>query len=277
MKRFVAAFLGALAFAIAPSASAQGRDWVLAVSEGTSGGTDHAQVIAKYGGLARVIGDAAKHRVLVVFVREFAPLEEGMKAGRFDFVMARPSDYPARGLRNYGYRYVAHANPDGQCLIVVPKTSPLKTLADARGKRWVVPEKVAYMAKFCRAELRDQGINLDSETVSYVREQATVGQYLEGGFADVGAIASYSGLAKSWQKAGHTVLHRSVPQPYFPLIASKSVAPRQIEAVQKQLEAIGTLPAGPEVLQSIGIAGFAVDGEKRLGGLLAWLEKKPAP
>ena len=29
--------------------------------------------------------------------------------------MARPSDYPARGLRDYGYRYVASTKPDGQC------------------------------------------------------------------------------------------------------------------------------------------------------------------
>jgi phosphonate transport system substrate-binding protein len=102
-----------------------------------------------------------------------------MKAGRFDFVMARPSDYPARGMRNYGYHYVAHAKPDGQCLIVVPKNSTLNTLADAKGKRWVLPEKAAYMTKFCNAELRDQGIDLATEKVTYVREQSTIGSYLE--------------------------------------------------------------------------------------------------
>ena len=266
-----------LALALAWSAPAWAQDLVMGVSEGTSGGLDHAQVVTKYQGLADVIGRSIRRKVNVVFAREFAQLEEGMKTRRFDFVLARPSDYPARGIKLYGYRFLASARPDGQCLIIGGKDSGIRKVADLRGKRIVLPEPAAYMTKFCRAELRDQGIDLDSEKVSYVREQVTVGQYLEGGFADVGAIASYSGLAKSWQKVGHTVLHRSVPQPYFPLIASKSVAPRQIEAVQKQLEAIGTLPDGPEVLQSIGIAGFATDGEKRLGGLLAWLEKKPAP
>jgi ABC-type phosphate/phosphonate transport system substrate-binding protein len=273
-KRTSVAGLLALSAALSPlAAGAQARDLVLAISEGSSGGTDHARVFAKYGGLANVIGDSIKHKVVVVFVREFSQLEEGMKAGRFDFVMARPSDYPARGVRNYGYHYVAHAKPDGQCLIVVPKNSTLNTLADAKGKRWVMPEKAAYMTKFCNAELRDQGINLETEKVTYVREQSTIGSYLETGFADVGGAASYSGLAKDWVKAGHRVLHTSVKQPYFPLVAGKGIAPKQIEAVQKQLAGIETLPSGPDVLKSVGIAGFDVTGEKKLDELLPWLEK----
>lgn len=265
----LAAAMGAPALA-----QAQNRDLVLAISEGTSGGTDHARVVAKYGGLANVIGDAIKRKVVVVFVREFSQLEEGMKTGRFDFAMARPSDYPARGMRNYGYRYVAHAKPDGQCLIIVPKDSPIKTLADAKGKRWVFPEKAAYMTKFCTAELRDQGINLEQEKVTYTREQSTIGQYLEAKFADVGGVASYSGLAKSWPAAGHTILHKSVTQPYFPMVAGKRIDARQIEAVQKQLTTLEDNPVGADVLKSVGIAGFDTSGEKKLGELLSWIEKK---
>ena len=274
-KQTVAVGLLALAGAILPATSgAQGKDLVLAISEGTSGGTDHARVVAKYGGLADAIGAAIKRKVVVVFVREFGQLESGMKEGRFDFVMARPSDYPARGLRDYGFRYVAHAKPDGQCLIVVPKTSELKTLDDARGKRWVMPEKVSYMSKFCNAELRDRGIDLSAEKVTYVREQATIGAYLETKFADVGGVASYSGLAKNWEKNGHRVLHKSVTQPYFPLIAGKRVAPAQVQAVQGQLTGLEGVDGGAETLKSIGIAGFDVGGEKQLSELLAWIEKK---
>ena len=258
----------------ATGAAAPPRDLVLAVSEGTSGGIDHARVLAKYGALANVMSDAVKRKVVVVFVREFSALEDGMKTGRFDFVMARPSDYPARGVRNYGYRYVAHAKPDGQCLVIVPKSSELRTLADAKGKRWVLPEQAAYMSKFCTAELRDRGIDLAKEKVTYVREQSTIGSYLETNFADVGGVASYSGLAKDWQKAGHTVLHKSVAQPYFPLVAGKSVTPAQIQDVQKKLAEIEMVPTGPDILKSVGIAGFDTTGQQRLGELLTWIEKK---
>lgn len=271
---WIAAAVAAMMASLPAVGAAQQKDLVLAISEGTSGGTDHARVLAKYGGLANVIGDAIKRKVVVVFVREFSQLEQGMKVGRFDFVMARPSDYPARGMRDYGYRYVAHAKPDGQCLIVVPKTSTIRTLADARGKRWIFPEKAAYMTKFCNAELRDQGIDLAQEKVAYVREQATIGQYLEGSFADVGGVASYSGLATKWQKDGHTVLHKSVTQPYFPLIATRRLDARQVEAVQKQLVTIEDNPMGLDVLKSVGIAGFDTGGQQKLAQLLDWIEKK---
>ena len=191
------------------------------ISEGTSGGLDHAQVIAKYKGLADVIGRAVKRKVSVVLAREFAQLDEGMRSGRFDFVMARPSDYPARGVRDFGYSLVASAKPDGQRLLIVPEQSPLKTLEDAKGMRWVMPEPAAYMTKFCTAELRDRGIELSAQRVRHVREQAAVAFYLSNGFGDVGGVASYSGVAKNLAKAGQRVLHASRRQPYFPLIASK--------------------------------------------------------
>jgi len=158
-----------LAVALAIGAPAWAQDLVMAVSEGTSGGLDHAQVITKYQGLADVVGRSIRRKVNVVFAREFSQLEEGMKAHRFDFVIARPSDYPARGVQLYGYRFLASAKPDGHCLIIAGKDSGIQKVADLKGKRIVLPEPAAYMTKFCRAELREQGIDLAREKVQYVR------------------------------------------------------------------------------------------------------------
>lgn len=253
-------------------AQAQVQQKVLAVSEGTSGGLDHAQVITKYEGLADVIGQAIQAKVSVVFVREFKQLEEGMRSGRFEFVIARPSDYPARGMRDYGYSFVASAKPDGQCLIIVPKDSPLKTLAEIKGKRLAMPEQVSYMSRFCTAELREQGIFVDKESVQYVREQAAVGFYLDNHFADVGAIASYSGEAKKLEKNGKRVLHQSMPQPYFPLIANKTLQPAQIKSIQAELLAMPQSNSGKAVLQRIGIERFDTGSETRMRDLLKWLK-----
>lgn len=244
---------------------------IMGVSEGTSGGLDHAQVIAKYQGLADVIGRSIKQKVNVVFAREFSALEEGMKTGRYDFVIARPSDYPARGLRDYGYKFVASAKPDGQCFLIVPKDSPVKTLADIKGRKIALPEPAAYMTKFCRAELRTQGIDTSGPNVQYVREQGAVAFYLENKFAEVGGVASYSGVAKKWEKDGNRVVHKSVSQPYFPLIAGKKISPAQVEAIQKSLVAMTTNPADEAVLKTVGIKEFDVTSEKRLKDLLTWL------
>ena len=247
------------------------RPLLLAISEGTSGGLDHAQVIAKYQGLADAIGAALKTKVNVVFAREFSTLDEGMKSDKFDFVMARPTDYPARGMRDFGYNYVTSAKPDGQCLIIVPKDSTMSTLDAIKGKRIVMPESVSFMSRFCTAEMRDRGINLAKENVKYVREQAAVGFYVINKFADVGAIASYSGLAKKLDKDGLKVLHKSVTQPYFPLVASKSISGEKIRTVQQALLALPDTEAGKEVLQRIGVKEFDTTAGPRMLSLLKWL------
>ncbi len=253
----------------APDAS----EVVLGISEGTSGGTDHARVIAKYGDLAQAIGAATKQKVSVVFIREFAQLEEGMRTGRLNYVMARPSDFPARGVQNYGYRFVASGKPEGQCMLFVRKGSPITTLEQAKGKRWVLPEQVSYMARFCTAELRDRGIVIGSEKAQYVREQAAVKFYLDNNFGDVGAVASYSGARKEFEKDGAVLIHKSVPQPYFPLIANGKVSPAQVAAIQKALLQLKDSEAGQATLQRIGIKEFDVSTESRLRELLAWLAK----
>ncbi|MBX3619892.1 MAG: PhnD/SsuA/transferrin family substrate-binding protein [Rhizobacter sp.] len=274
MKRIIRLVGFGLAFFLPVIAHAQ-PVLTLGISEGTSGGLDHSQVIAKYGGLAEAIGAPIKRRVQVVFAREFRALEDGIRSGRYDFVLARPSDYPARAVRDHGYQFVASARPDGRCLIIVAQNSPLKDLASAKGMRWVIPEKVSYMAKFCTAELRDQGINIDKERVQYVREQGAVPFYLQNGFGEVGAIASYSGPAKSLEKSGHRVLHQSVAQPYMPLVAGKRVTAEQIRAIQAALSALPQSEAGREVLKTVGVQSFDTESGERLRALLGWLDAPP--
>jgi len=264
-----------LAAALCCGLPAWAEDLVMGVSEGTSGGLDHAQVIIKYQGLADVIGRSIKRKVNVVFAREFAQLEDGMKTRRFDFVIARPSDYPARGVKLYGYKYVASAKPDGQCIIIAGKDTGIRTIADLKGKRIVMPEPVAYMTKFCRAELRDQGIDLARENVQYVREQGAVAFYLENKFADAGGIASYSGVAKKWAKDGLPIVHKSRPQPYFPLIAGPAINDAQRAEIQKSLAAMTQSPADQAVLKTVGVESFDIGSEARLNALLDWLG--PAP
>ena len=127
------------------------------------------------------------------------------------------------------------------------------------------------MSKFCTAELRDQGIAVVREKVLYVREQGAVTFYLEHKFSDIGAIASYSGPAKSLEKSGLRVLHKSGPQPYFPLVAGKRVSPDQVRAIQAKLTALPLSESGRDVLKTVGIESFDTGSSERLGALLAWL------
>ena len=154
----------------------------------------------------------------------------------------------------------------------MPKDTPIRQLADLKGKKIVMPEKVAYMTKFCRAELRQHGIDLDKEAVTHVREQEAVVFYINNGFGQAGGLASYSGAARKWLKDGGTVLHRSVPQPYSPLIASRTLSAADVAAVQKAVRELSDSAEGQTVLKTIGMPeGFDTGTEDKLRGLLKFL------
>jgi ABC-type phosphate/phosphonate transport system substrate-binding protein len=256
-----------------PADSASTRTYVLfAISEGASGGLDASEILRKYSGLKAVMEQALGREVRIVAARNFELLERGLKERQFDFAMARPADYMARAIRDSKYSLVATANPDGMCTIIVPKDSPIKTLADLRGKRLGLPEAVAFMSRFCRADLRDNGIDIAKETkLQYLREQDVVGYAVESGIIDAGGVASFSGVARNWEKKGGRILHRSVKQPYFPLIANGNLPRADVEKVRKAFIQLSESESGKEVLQSLGVQGFASGDEQRLIKLLSWL------
>jgi ABC-type phosphate/phosphonate transport system substrate-binding protein len=229
--------------------SSSKKQLVLAVSEGSSGGIDAETARAKYQPLADILARAIGGDVKIAFVREFAALEKGMKDNQYDLVLARPSDYPARGLRDYQYKFVATAKPDGQCMLIVHKDSPIRKLSDVKGKTIVMPEKNAYMTRFCRAELRDQGIIIENEAVTYVREQGAIPFSIENRISDVGGVASYSGAYTQWVKSGNRVLHQSKAQPYMPLVASPRTSGEQIAKMQVALNDLANSESGIQLLK----------------------------
>lgn len=253
------------------SAQAQ-QDLTLGFSEGTATELTSSQLVNKYQALADVIGRGLGRRVRAVFVKGFDDLEKGLRTGQFDFAVARPTDYMARGMRQYGYQYVANASPDSQCLIITAKGSPIKSLKDIAGKRIVLPVRSAYMTRFCAAELRDKGIDLYKLNLQYVQEQSLIGMYLEANMADVGVgVGSVTRMAQRWEETGNTILHRSVSQPYFPLIALPRFTPAQIASVRKVLLDMSNNPGDQAVLKTLAIQGFHTDAEARLQRLLDWL------
>ena len=267
----------ALAGAAAGAASAQSL--VFAVSEGTSGaGTSvgDEQMATKYRPVIEVMERVLGQKIAVRYVRDFRMLEDGIKSARFDLVLARPSDYPARGVRDYGYQSVTTTQPDGHCLLVVKEDSPLKSLDELKGKRMILPERVAYMSKFCLAEMRDQKVGISPEEVTYVREQGAIPFALQNGLSHVGGIASYSGVAGRLQKEGLRVLHKSRPQPYLPMIAGAKIPADKVQQLGAELVALSKTEAGGKALAAIGLKGFDTGTQPRLLSLLDWLGDKKA-
>lgn len=273
MKKY-ALFLASLAFSVAGFAAPALQ---LAVSEGTSdSGTEitTAQIAQKYKPITDALSRALGRPVQAQYVREFSTLETGMRNGTYDMVLARPSDYPSRGVRDYGYKAVTASKPDGQCILVVRKDSPIKDAKGLKGRRIILPEEPAYMTKFCLAALRDLGYASNDYISEYVREQSIIPSSLKEGLTNAGGIASYSGAAKKLEENNLRVLHLSTTQPFMPLIASKRLSAEQIQAMRQALVQLASTPEGKESLKPMQIEGFDPQPEARMLNLLNWLEGK---
>ncbi len=244
-----------------------------AVAEGVSDTLDATALLNKYRPLAQALGKAIGRDVIVVPVRSFEALEQGMKKDEYDIVNGRPSDYMGRAVRDYGYSLVVTAKPDYQCVFLVEKSSSLKKIEDIKGKLISDPGKGAFVTHFCNAELRDHGIDVKNEQVKHAADQPSVGWTVENKLADVGFVGSLTSIAKNWEKKGHRILHKTAPQPFFPIIASKRIPADQVAKMQKALAELNTSEDGKKVLSSIGIDGYNIESKERLLNLVKWLEK----
>jgi ABC-type phosphate/phosphonate transport system substrate-binding protein len=194
-----------------------------------------------------------------------------MRAGAYDFVLARPSDYPARGVRDYGYRLVVTTQPEGHVVFIVGKDSPLKTIADVRGKHLALPEQAAYMGRVASATLRDQGIDVKAEKASFHRDQEVIGYAVENGLAEVGAVASYSRVAREWEKKGGRFLFRGPSKPFMPLVAGKALTEQDVAKLRAALLAMDKSEDGKAILKRVGVKGFEQRDTQDLLDLLKWL------
>lgn len=255
-----------------PSLSrAQEKPLILAISEGTSGVIDSAEVSLKYAPLADLIAGVMKRKVTVLMARDFKRLEQSLSRHDYDFLMARPSDYPARAIRDHGYQYVASAMPEGYCAFIAKPGSTYKSMEDVKGKSIGLPEKAAYMSRFCAAELRDRGITVATEKVHYMRDQEALVFSVKNGLIDVVGVASYSRAFQEWVAAGNPILHRSGTQPYLPIVAAPRISAAQVEQIQLAFQQLNTTGTAGTGFRKIGIEKFTTNTRPQLNSLLQWL------
>ncbi|MDO5289845.1 MAG: PhnD/SsuA/transferrin family substrate-binding protein [Pseudomonadota bacterium] len=259
---------------LSPLAMANER-FVLGISESAAADANRLNAQVRYRAFADLLAQATKTPVFVQERSKLSDIEAGVRNGEFDFVLVRPADIAARAMREHNYRYVASGKPEARCLVGVTKDSPIQQLADVQGKRIATLDNArAYIVRFCAADLRDNGIDLSKQKLHTVKLQGAVGVSVASGLADVGLFTIQDGSA--WEKQGNRIIHTSVPQPYFPLVASPRVSNEQIEAVRRALQA----PANAATLKALGMDGVDIGQEQQLQTrLLPWLQgqAKPSP
>src|SRR5712691_12149670 len=251
-------------------AERQGRV-VLAINEGASGNLTATDIVFRYEEFKPVVEKALSAPVTLVAVRNAKELRNAVATGAYTLVMSRPADVLAEAIRDHGYQAVVAAKEPAYALFIVNKDSPLKAIADIKGKSIVTPDRYAYVWRIANAMMRDNRISMEKEQVRSMGDQAAIGWSMEGRFFDVGVVSSTSGVGRTWEKNGGRVLARSPEVPNTPIIASRKISAAQIQKLRATLVALESTASGAAVLKKIGVNGFKESSSQTFLDLLKWL------
>jgi ABC-type phosphate/phosphonate transport system substrate-binding protein len=250
---------------------------VLAISEGGSGNLTATDLVFRYEEFKRVVEKALGAPITVAAVRDIKTLRRLVPTGAYALAMSRPADVLAEAVRDHGYQVVVASKEPAHALFIVKKDSPIKTIADIKGKSIVVPDRHAYMWRIANAMMRDNKISMSDEQVRSMNDQAAIGWSMEGGFYDVGVVASFSGVGRTWEKNGGRVIARSREVPNMPLIASPKISAAQVQRLRAALVSLESTESGTAILKKIGVAGFKEAPSQAFVDLTKWLGELETP
>jgi phosphonate transport system substrate-binding protein len=255
----------------APKATESTSRIVLAINEGGAANADATETLFRYQEFADVIQKTLHTQIVIVAVRDRNKLLNALKKHEYPLLLARPADVPAQAIRDFGYQPIVSAKEPFRAFFIVPKDSALKTITDVKGKTIVTPDQYSNIWRIANAMLRDAKINMASEQVKAMRDQAAIGWSMENKFFDVAVINSMSGVGRSWEKNGGRVIARSHELPNMPMIASPQIGNDQIAKIRSALIALESSESGKGILNKIGLTGFQYTSAKVFVDFLEWL------
>ncbi len=262
---------GTSALAQKPAAANSQPKILLAVNEGGAANADATETILRFQEFSQVVEKTLRLPVAIVAVRDRNVLLVALQRQAYALLLARPNDVPAQAIRDFGYQPVVTEKVPSQALFIVRKDSPLKSIADVKGKSIVTPDQYSNIWRAANAMLRDNKITMSNEKVRAMRDQAAIGWSMENGFFDVAVVNSASATGRTWEKNGGRVIARSAEMPNMPLIASPELSAAQVAKLRAALVALDSSENGKAMLKKIGLTGFKETSPQVFLDLLKWM------
>jgi ABC-type phosphate/phosphonate transport system substrate-binding protein len=183
-----------------------------------------------------------------------------------------PAHLSIEAIKKSGYKLLAVTKgfQDYKANFLVKADSPLKSLADLKGRKLGAPDEDSITSWMVRATLRDQIGDAKQVTYVYTRFQDAVPFFVENSLTPAGATAS-SAVVKAWQDQGGKVLATSKAVPIKHVIASPKLPPEQAEAVREYLLTLDSSEEGRKKLEPTKWKGFAAYDHAALMALGTWL------
>lgn len=245
---------------------------VFAVNEGVTYRVPNEEIRARYAAIAADLAKLLKQPVQVEPVADYPSLRKGLADKAYDLALVHPAHLSIEAIKKSDYRLlvVTKGFQDYKANFLVAADSPLKSLADLKGRKLGAPDEDSITSWMVRATIRDQ-IG-DAKLVSYVytRYQDAVPFFVENSLTPAGATAS-NAVIKAWKDKGGKVLATSKAVPIKHVIASPKLSAEQAQAVREYLLALDSTEDGKKKLEPTKWKGFAAFDNAEMMALGAWL------
>ena len=269
-----------LALALALAAPAWAQDLVFAVTEGVTYQATPKEIRDKFAPLAEVLAKATGRRVRTVLVPAYNDARAGLAKQEFDVAFLHPAHVPMAEIKAGRYKAVAWTQgfTEYTASVLIPGTTPLKSMQDLNGRTLVTPDPDSITAVMVRAMFRGEKLTATADReppanavrVITTRYEAAVPFYIENGFAQAGVTAANS-VVKSWTEKGGKVLVKSRPVPIKQFIVSTKLPADEQQRIREALLTLRDSKPGRDALETVGYRGFVAPNPELEAATIAWL------
>jgi len=254
------------------AASGWAQALVFAVNEGVTYRVSNEEIRARYAAMATDLSKLLGETVRVEPVGDYPTLRKGLAARGYDLALVHPAHISIGAMKTSGYQLVAVTKgfQNYSARFLVRADSPLKGLAELRGRKVGAPDEDSITSWMVRATLRDALGKADAVTYTYTRYQDAVPFMVEHTFTQTGATAS-NAVVKQWEASGGKVLASSKAVPIKHVIASATITAAQLAQLREYFTTLDSTEAGRKKLEPIKVQGYAPYDPAALMNLGTWL------
>ena len=259
-------------FAALLAAAPWAQALVLAVNEGVTYRVSGDEIRARYVVIAADLAKLLGQPVRVEPVGDYPTLRKGLTDQTYDLALVHPAHISIGAIKSSGYRLVVVTKgfQEYSARFLVRADSPIKTLAELRGRKLGAPDEDSITSWMVRATMRDALGGTDRVAMTYTRYQDAVPFMVEHTFTQAGATAA-GAVVKQWEAKGGKVLAKSKPVPIKHIIASPAITADQIDKLREYFVSLDTTEAGRKKLEPIKVQGYALYDATALLALGTWL------
>ena len=190
---------------------------------------------------------------------------------RYDLLFTAPHFYYL-ARRQAGYRALVRVDRPGmRAVIVAPRTGPLRTLADLRGRRLATVDPLALATMLVRAQLQEAGLDPDRDLVLVPTpsHNASLLSALQGQAEAASLMLPLFEQAAPGLRASLRVLANTGVSPHMPISVAPWVQPELAARIRELLLGLRETPEGRALLEHLNWPGLTTVAPGSYEGL-AW-------